>query len=417
MIRRTLAAGCLCAAMAAMAAHADPVVDALNGEGATLTKAVEELSAMVERGDADGRVRFAHALAVFFRSGERGVQSLYEYGAGQPIRAGSVTMFRGLMQAGTNPDPKPVTPEDVREVIARWLNDLREADALLDGVPDGDWKLRLDMARVPIDFNGDGVASPSEAPARAFAIVFRNGINIPEAERSFVLGLDTTDLHWLRAYNDVLMAAGEMLLAYDNREVFERCGHLFFPRPQTPYPFLQQRRPFDPVGFEIDVSDVLAFAGSLRFPLAGDGPERMGRARDHLLKAIEHSRAMWKSARAETDDDREWLPAPHQTPAMEGVELGDAQVRMWLDLLDEAEALLEGEKLLRFWRGDGTMGIDVRKFFDDPRDFDVLYWVQGSAAKPYLTPVEDRPVTRDELWSDMQETFGDDLFRSIFYIN
>jgi hypothetical protein len=413
MIRRTFALGCL---GVAMATHADPVTDALNGER-TLTKAVEDLGAMVQAGDADARTRFAHALAMFFRSGERGVQRLYEYGAGQPIRAGSVTMLRGLMQAGINPDPKPVAADDVRGVIAAWLADLQEADALLDAVPEGDWKLRLDMARVPIDFNGDGVASRSEEPARAFAIVFRDGVNIPEADRSFVLGLDATDLHWLRAYNDVLMAAGEIMLAYDNREMFDRCGHLFFPKPQTPYPFLQQRRPFDPVGFEIDVSDVLAFAGSLEFPLADDGAERMGRAREHLLKAIGHSRAMWTSARAETDDDREWLPAPHQSPAMEGVELDEPQVRMWLDLLDEAEALLEGEKLLRFWRGDGTMGIDVRRFFDEPREFNVLYWVQGSAAKPYLVPVGERPVTRDELWQDMEEAFGDDLFRSLFYIN
>ncbi|OAB59646.1 hypothetical protein AY599_24820 [Leptolyngbya valderiana BDU 20041] len=402
----------------ATGAAADPVTDAFTAPDATLSKAVESLGAQVERGDADARTRFAHALAVFFRSGERGVQQLYEYGAGQPVRAGSIMMFRGMMQAGRNEDPKKVTPEDVRRIMRNWLADLHDADELLAAVPaDGDWKLRLDMAEIQIDFNGDGQAARQEEAARAFAIVFRDGVNLPDDQRSFVLGLDATDLHWLRAYNDVLMALGEIMLAYDNREIFNRCAHLFFPRAHTPYPFLQQRRPFDPTGMEIDVSDVLAFVGSLEFPLADDGAERMSRARQHLLNAIGHSRDMWKSARAETDDDREWLPAPHQSPAMRGVELGEPQVRMWLDLLDEAEALLKGEKLLRFWRGDGSQGIDVRAFFEEPRAFNVLYWVQGSAAKPYLVPVEDRPVTRDELWADMQDTFGDDLFRSLFYIN
>ncbi|UYV12666.1 MAG: hypothetical protein NCW75_15415 [Phycisphaera sp.] len=416
MPRRTLALGIL-GCLLASTAHADPAVDAFTRDGATLTKATQELGKLVDSGDADARTRFAHALASFFHSGERAVQRLYDHGAGQPIRSGSVMMFRGMMQAGRNPDPKPVSAEDVRDIARQWLTDLRRVDQLFDGVPEGDWKLRLDMAQIPIDFNGDGVASPGEAPARAFSILFRGGVNIPQDQQSFVLGLDATDLHWLRAYNDVLMAAAEIMLAYDNQEMFDRCGHLFFPKPQSPYPFLQQSRPLDPMGMDIDVGDILAFVGSLDFPLAADGATRMGNARQHLLRAIDHSSDMWSSARAETDDDREWLPAPGQTPAMDGVEIGEPQVRMWLDLLDEAEALLEGEKLLRFWRGDGSQGIDVREFFEEPRDFDVFYWVQGSAAAPYLVPVEDRPVTRDELWSDMQDAFGDDLFRSLFYIN
>lgn len=410
--------GCFFAAHAHAGIASDPVTEAFTAEGATLSSAVETLGARVEAGDADARTQFAHALAVFFRSGEHAVQQLYEYGAGQPIRAGSMMMFRGMMQAGMNPDPEEVTAGDVRGIIHAWLDDLREADELLNNVPvNSDWKLRLDMAEIPLDFNGDGTASREEEPARAFAIVFRDGVNIPREQRSFVLGLDATDLHWLRAYNDVLMATGEIMLAYDNREMFDRCAHLFFPRPKTPYPFLLQSRPFDAMDVDIDLSDVLAFVGSLDFPLADDGAERMSRARQHLLSAIGHSREMWQSARAETDDDREWLPAPHQSPAIRGVALGEPQVTMWLDLLDEAEALLEGEKLLRFWRGDGSQGIDVRAFFEQPRDFDVFYWVQGSAAAPYLVPVEDRSVTRDELWQDMEDTFGDDLFRSIFYIN
>ena len=414
MTRRTIAA----ILTLAMPALADPPVEAFTRDGATLTSATQELGQLVESGDADARTRFAHALATFFRSGEKATQQLYEYGAGQPLSAGGFMFMRGLMQAGLNPEPKTVSADDVRGILESWLEDLHEADELFDSVPtDGDWKLRLDMADIPIDFNNDGVASRREEPARAFSIIFRNGVNIPEGQRSFVLGLDATDLHWLRAYNDVLMAVGEIMLAYDNRELFHRCGHLFFPKPLTPYDFLLQSKPFDPIGTEVDVSDLLAFAGSLDFPLAEDGAERMARARQHLLNAIDHSREMWKSARAETDDDREWLPAPHQSPAIQGVSITEPQVDLWLDLLDEAEVVLEGEKLLRFWRGDGSQAIDVRKFFDEPRNFDVLYWVQGSAAAPYLVPVGDRPVTRDKLWSDMQDTFGDDLFRSIFYIN
>lgn len=416
MLRHASTFGVLILALACRA-WADPA-QAFTRPGATLSSVERELGALVEAGDADAQTRFAHALAAFFRGGEKAAQAFYEYGAGQPLRGGGIFFMEGLMQMGLNPEPKPVSADDVRAIVGAWLADLRRADALFDAVPPaGDWTLHLDMARIPIDFNNDGRATERESPARAFAILFRGGINIPQDQRTFVLGLDATDLHWLRAYNDVLMAAAEMVLAYDNRELFDRCGHVFFTSPVTPYGFLQQRKPFDPTGMEIDVSDLLAFVGSLDFPLAGEGQERMARARQHLLQAIGHSRDMWKSAQAETDDDREWLPSPRQSPAIEGVAITQAQVALWLDLLDEAQSLLEGEKLLRFWRGDGTLAIDVRRFFEEPRNFNVLYWVQGSAAAPYLVPVGDRPVTRDNLWSDMQDTFGDDLFRSIFYIN
>jgi len=291
MKKRAIACG-VCSLFGGPAIAQDVATQAFTRDGATLTSAVQELQARAEAGNADARTHFAHALATFFRSGEHAVHQCYEYGAGQPLRGGTVFFMPGLMQIGANPDPKPVSADDVRRIVSDWLGDLERADDLFDEVPaDQDWKLRLDMAQIPVDFNNDGVASPREEPARAFAIVFRNGVNLPQGQQSLVLGLDATDLHWLRAYNDVLMACANIVLAYDNQELFDRCGHLFFTKPITPFEFLQQRRPFDPTGMEFDVSDLLAFAGSLDFPLAEDGAQRMARARRHLLNAIAHHRA------------------------------------------------------------------------------------------------------------------------------
>ncbi|MEO1008476.1 MAG: hypothetical protein AAFX79_07905 [Planctomycetota bacterium] len=419
MLLSTLLLPLACYASPATDAQAsDPVVRALTANGATLSTAIGTLEDLA---DADpGRARLALGMARFFRGGERVVQTLHRYGAGEPLRTASFLFARQVMQIAQNPEPERISADDVRAMIQRWIDDLRAADADLATVDlDGDPKLTIDLAQLPMDLNGDGVCSPREEPASAFAALFRGGVRLPEGQDSFVLGIDAADVHWMRAYCHVMMAAGEMLLAYDNRDMFHRCGHLFFPNVASDYPFLQQKRPLDFTGTQVDFGDVAAFVGSLRFPLAeGDGAARTRRARTHLLEAIGHSRAMWAAAKAETDNDREWLPAPHQSSALSQVRITEQRVAMWLDLLDELEAVLEGRALVRFWRGDGTRGINLRRALDEPRDFDLFYWVQGSAAAPYLedaTP--ETPFTRERLWADMERAFGDDLIWSLFYIN
>ena len=92
----------------------------------------------------------------------------------------------------------------------------------------------------------------------------------------------------------------------------------------------------------------------------------------------------------------------------------DERIALWRDLLDETEDALKGEKLVRFWRGDGSQGIDLKRVFQEPETLDVLLWIQGTAAAPYL---EEGEYTRDFLWRDFEDAFGDNPFSYIFYIN
>ena len=59
---------------------------------------------------------------------------------------------------------------------------------------------------------------------------------------------------------------------------------------------------------------------------------------------------------------------------------------------DEAEQVLQGKKLIPFWRGkpDGR-GVNLRRAFTEPRTFDPIEWFQGTAAVPYL---EKGPLTK-----------------------
>jgi hypothetical protein len=107
--------------------------------------------------------------------------------------------------------------------------------------------------------------------------------------------------------------------------------------------------------------------------------------------AVAQAKEMWTYILAETDDDNEWIPNPKQTGVL-GIKVTQEMVDTWLETLDEAEQILKGKKLIPFWRGkDAERGVNLRRVFTEPRTFDVIEWVQGTAAQPYL---EKGPLTK-----------------------
>jgi hypothetical protein len=79
-------------------------------------------------------------------------------------------------------------------------------------------------------------------------------------------------------------------------------------------------------------------------------------------------------------------------------------VAAWRSFLNEAHLILDGEVLLPYWRGaDETRGVNLRKAFEEPREFDLLLWLQGSAAIPYL---ENGTVSDDDFWRQTNQTFN-----------
>ena len=82
--------------------------------------------------------------------------------------------------------------------------------------------------------------------------------------------------------------------------------------------------------------------------------------------------------------------------------------------VDEADDLLHGRKVMRFWRGDGTRGIDVTRVFLDPHEFDLLYWIQGSAAAPFLREGE---FTTPGTWARLEAALDHRMLRYSFWFN
>jgi hypothetical protein len=89
-------------------------------------------------------------------------------------------------------------------------------------------------------------------------------------------------------------------------------------------------------------------------------------------------------------------------------------VKGWIDFLDEADAILAGKKLLPFWRGDSKKGINLRRVFEDPRPLDLVLWIQGTAAVPYL---EEGILSTPETWQRFKRIFGGNFVGFALWFN
>ena len=82
--------------------------------------------------------------------------------------------------------------------------------------------------------------------------------------------------------------------------------------------------------------------------------------------------------------------------------------------MDEAEAVLQGQKLVPFWRRGFKEGVNLQRVFTEPRPFDLVLWVQGTAALPYL---EDGEQTSPETWRRFQRVFRGEFLGVAVWVN
>lgn len=409
------------AALFAPPAHAQQTTDELIraafsgtlGDG-TLTTSERALASHVDSNPADDNARFALGMLRFLRSGERMLADIYLHGGFNSVVGASMMMDIGRgPNFAFNLDPLPISNDEWRAKVQRWIDDVRVAEETLAKITNADVKIRVPIGLTPMDFNADGVTGDGERLWQYFIFVQRRFTPRPADAEAFEIAFDRGDVEWLRGYCNLCMAAGEFLLAHDTRDIFERVGHLIFPKNQTPFEFLKgPRAVFEPAQ-DFDVADAIAFIHLIRLPVV-DQP-RLERVRLHLLQTITLGKRMWAFYDAETDDDREWIPNPTQSNVvMPNARINAQQREVWLQTLDEGEALFEGRRLLRFWRGDGTQGVNVKRALTEQSEFDLVLWVQGTAAAPFL---EEGPFTTAGTWERLEQAFNGTVFRYAWWMN
>lgn len=367
----------------------------------SLQEGEKSLLAEISEHKGDDQLRFGLAIIQVLRAFEQIVQDLHRYG----LRQLSLREIGGPLSRV--PIPKNAAPETLnyqktRKIFETFVANLTKAEATLGEMHDENVKLPLRFGLLRFDVTGDGRVGEQETLWRGYAAMTGNAEITAEKAKSFSITFDRGDVHWLRGYCHLLMAPFEILLAHDFQESFERTGHLFFPKIDSPYDYLHKGKHVRSIGSDkMDITDLIAFIHLVNWEVKE--PQRMSAALNHLEQVISLSRVSWKSIMAETDDDNEWLPNPKQTGVIPNVRVTEAMVTAWSEVMNELEKLLKGELLLPFWRGDDTRGINLRRVFLEPRRLDLVLWVQGSAAAPYL---EQGKKSKGETWRLLRGEFG-----------
>ncbi|MBA3992282.1 MAG: hypothetical protein C0469_02060 [Cyanobacteria bacterium DS2.3.42] len=349
----------------------------------------------------DDQARFGLGVIQFLRAIESLSQDFYRFGINDSSARGFNVPFLRL-PVPTNPNPEVVSYEKLRKTFATLVDNFMKAEATLAMISDANVKLPLRFGLIRMDLDGDGQPNEEETLWKVYSSITRNqGITLDQAQE-FSIKFDRGDVHWLRGYCHLLTAFCQVYLAHDSSESFQRTAHLIFAKVDSPYPFLTRGKHVYRFGDRGgDISDLIALIHLINWPVVE--PERMHSALHHLEDCVKQSREMWKYILAETDDDREWIPNPRQTGVIPNAKVTDEMITAWSGLMNEIEKILAGEKLIAFWRGDDGRGVNLRKFFLEPRTLDLVLWVQGTAAAPYL---EKGDTTKISTWNSLQSAFG-----------
>ncbi|OLP16371.1 hypothetical protein BST81_21520 [Leptolyngbya sp. 'hensonii'] len=393
-----------------LTAQPAPLIEPFLASGKLADGETAMLARLKDKPD-DDKARFSLGTVQVFIGIERLMQSLYRYG----LKDDTFTQAFPILRLPTPPNKNPqvLTYDIARQVLQTWLDDLNKAQATLEPIKDPAVKLPLRFGMIKLDINGDGKIGNDEALWRIYARVVGSQITEKQA-KSFLIAFDTGDALWLRGYCNALAAMVETLLAHNWQDLFEATGHRFFTKIQTPHDFLsrkQQNSGFFFGDFDFFL-DVVAMVHLINFPVV-EAP-RLTSALQHLQTVLLLSRQSWALITAETDNDNEWIPNSKQKTIVPGIRVTSDMITSWLAFLDEAELVLTGKKLMPFWRGNETRGVNLNRVLTEPRPFDLVLWFQGSAATPYL---EKGKVTDRRFWIRLFDVFQGQFFGFATWFN
>lgn len=374
-------------------------------EQGRLNEGIRVLGKHLEQSPRDDESRFGLGVLQFVRSIEALSQNLHRFGLRDHQAFGNLLPVLRL-PVPANSNPELLSCNKFRGIFQTLLDDLTRAEASFALVADEKVKLRIQLGKIQIDRTAKGQVE------NLMAILAVVGVRPRSGDAEFLVCFDRGDACWFRGYCHLLSAMCEFVLAHDLQELFDATAHVFFARVESPHKFLQSGRRVWDFGHDVDIMDLIAFIHLIRMPV--EEPARMKKALAHLETMLAQSKEMWKFILAETDNDHEWIPNPRQTGVLR-VPVSQAMIDSWLEFVSEAEEILKGNRLVPFWRGeyDGR-GVNMRRAFMESRPFDLVLWIQGTAAAPYL---EKGPMTRPEVWNRLSRVFRGEFFGFALWFN
>ncbi|MEZ2329178.1 hypothetical protein AB6802_05605 [Mesorhizobium sp. RCC_202] len=373
-------------------------------EAKTVTQRNAALAKLEAAATGDPASAYAAGAGEFFTALESLASGLHRHGFESP-QSFMLPLMR--LPVPDNPNPEPLTYEEFRAILVAFRDRLEKSAATLGSVPAGaDIGMVVDLTHAGIDLNEDGTIAPDESFAAIMATLSHGSIDTSDTAPSLTFRFDRADGHWLQGYAEFLMAQADFWLAHDFRSTFDGSFHMLFPRAKLPLQDILVPPPSE-MGSNIfssewRIADFISMVHLINWPVVE--PERRKAARRELLEMIRLSREDWKAMRAETDNDREWLPGPQQKGVnpLTGLEVSEEQVQAWLATLTMAEDLLEGRVLLPHFRITGK-GINMKRFFDEPKPFDLVLSITGPGIAPYL---ESGKILASEDFDQIQREFG-----------
>jgi hypothetical protein len=314
------------------------------------------LQAALRKNPKDDEARFGLGLLQIVRGVERLGQSFYDHG----LKSTNNWVPFVRLPVPTNPDPTPISYARFRRILDDFCKDMAQADTTLSGITDDNLKLRVRLAGIKIDIDGDG-----QATDRFMDILTKLMGSPPDLLKTnpeFKVHFDRGDVAWFRAYTHLLSSMLELYLAIDTEAEFYFFAKELFPRVR---PVLSEAE-------EKVLKDKQMMRNStMKF----SEPQRLSAFRHHLLEVCKLNRETWRFIRAETDDDYEWLPNSRQKGIFD-MPVRDDMINSWLGMMGELEAVLEGKKLLPINIITGSKkGLNLKTLLEEPPakiDFDVV---------------------------------------------
>jgi hypothetical protein len=333
-----------------------------------LEEGLLSLESKLKQTPKDDELRFGLGLLQITHGVERLGQSFYRYGL---RTSNSWTPFVRL-PIPLNPNPSPINARKFRAILDEFQNDLVQAEATLAGITDDAVKLRIRLAIIKVDFDGDG--KPTDMLVDVIDKLMGGRPEFLKTNEDFRVHFDRGDVAWFRAYCHLICSLIDIFQSIQTDADFYFFAQDFFPKVQP----------------ELNSDEAAALRKSTlgqsgKIPLFE--PKRLSSFRKHLIMVCKLNYETWKFIKAETDDDYEWLPNPKQKGIF-GVPVNDQMIAAWLSMMEELESLLEGKKIipLDFLPNSNGKGFNLKAFLEDaPNVIDINEVSANGIANKYMS--------------------------------